>query len=298
MKKLYIILAILSGVLFGSSGIFVRTLTQNGIDATTLLFLRFSIAIIIILLAILISDRSLIKVRLPDLALFLVTAMSIICLNLCYNTSMNLISLSIAAVLLSSAPIFVIVFAYFLFGERITPTKVICVILVIAGCTLTTGILEGNGASLSTFGILGGIGAAVFWAIYTLASKKAIENGKHTYTILLYSLIMITIILIPFTDFSQITAFVNVNTVSNTIFLILHSTFSFALPYIFLTLALNHIESGTASIFTSGSEPLAALIFGMIFYTEIPTPLMFLGMMITIFALVILTNNYKLKRQN
>ena len=45
MKKTYLILPILAGIMFGSSGIFVRTLTQNGIDQTTLLFLRFSIAI-------------------------------------------------------------------------------------------------------------------------------------------------------------------------------------------------------------------------------------------------------------
>ena len=63
MKKIYLIFPILSGILFGSSGIFVRTLTQNGIDATTLLFLRFSIAILVLLIAILATDKELLKMH-------------------------------------------------------------------------------------------------------------------------------------------------------------------------------------------------------------------------------------------
>ncbi|MBQ9025523.1 MAG: DMT family transporter [Methanobrevibacter sp.] len=293
MKKLYFILPILSGILFGSSGIFVRTLTQNGIDATTLLFLRFSIAIIILLMAIILTDKNLIKIRLSDLKLFIITALCIVGLNLFYNTSMNTVPLSLAAVLLSSAPVFVIIFAYILFREEITLTKVISIILVIIGCVLTTGLLEGNYANVSTMGIVGGVVAAIFWAAYTVESKKALKKGIHTYTILFYSLIILTLILLPFTNFGQITTFVNSNITFNIIFLILHSTLSFALPYILLTVCLNHIDSGSASIFTSGAEPLAALCFGIIVYSEIPTILTFIGVVLTILALIILSKNEK-----
>ncbi|MBR0272434.1 MAG: DMT family transporter [Methanobrevibacter sp.] len=293
MKKLYLILPILSGILFGSSGIFVRTLTQNGIDATTLLFLRFSIAIIILLIAILATNRNLIRIKINDLKLFIITALCIVGLNLFYNTSMNTVPLSLAAVLLSSAPVFVIIFAYILFREKITLTKVISIILVIIGCILTTGLLEGNYANVSAIGIFGGVVAAIFWAMYTVASKKALEEEIHTYTILFYSLIILTLILLPFTNFGQITSFVNSNIAFNILFLILHSTFSFALPYILLTVSLNHIDSGSASIFTSGAEPLAALCFGMIIYSEIPTALTFIGVVLTILALIILSKNEK-----
>ena len=90
MKKIYLILPILAGFMFGSSGVFVRTLIQNGIDQTTLLFLRFSIAIIPILIALLLTDKTLFKIELDDLPLFLVCAVCIIRLNLCYNESMNM----------------------------------------------------------------------------------------------------------------------------------------------------------------------------------------------------------------
>lgn len=289
MRKIYLILPILAGIMFGSSGIFVRTLTQNGIDQTTLLFLRFSIAIIPILIAILLTDKELFKIDLSDIPLFLICSICIIGLNLCYNEAMNTVPLSLAAVLLSLAPIFVLIFAYILFGEKITSKKLICMMLAIFGCILMTGVLEDSLTSIPLFGILSGIGAALFWAIYLMASKKSIEDGKHTYTILFYSVILITVALIPFTNFSQITNFVSINPTLTILFLIIHSTFSFALPYILSTVSLNYIDSGISSILLSGAEPLAALIFGFLIYSEIPTILMFSGFILTIISMMLLS---------
>jgi len=294
-QKLYLIFPIIAGFLFGSSGIFVRTLTQNGIDSTTLLFLRFSIAILPLMIAILLTDKKLLKINLKDIPLFLVCAMCIVGLNLCYNESMNTVPLSLAAVLLSIAPIYVLIFAYILFGEKITSKKVICMLLAIFGCVLMTGMLEGDMSNVPLFGILSGIGAGLFWAIYLMASKKSIENGSHTYTILIYSIIFISLALLPFTNFSQINSFVNINPLLTIVFLIVHSTFSFALPYVFSTLSLNYMDSGVSSIFLSGAEPFAALIFGFLIYTEIPTPLMFCGFILTIIAMMMLSRQDHVK---
>lgn len=291
MKKIYLILPVLAGIMFGSSGIFVRTLTQNGIDPTTLLFLRFSIALIPLSIAIFLTDKKLFKISLSDIPLFLACAICIIGLNLCYNESMNILPLSLAAVLLSLAPIYVILIAYILFGEKITSKKIICMLLAIFGCLLMTGVLEESSLNIPLFGIACGIGAGIFWAFYLMASKKSIENNKHTFTILFYSIIFISIILIPLTDFNQINTFISLNPPVSILFLIIHSTFSFALPYIFSTLSLNYIDSGVSSIFLSGSEPLSALLFGLFIYGEIPTMLMISGFILTLISMTILSRN-------
>ncbi|MEE0902620.1 MAG: DMT family transporter [Methanobrevibacter sp.] len=289
MKKLYLILPILAGFMFGSSGVFVRTLTQNGIDSTTLLFLRFSIAILPILIAIFLTDKDLFKIDLNDIPLFLVCAMCIVGLNICYNDSMNTVPLSLAAVLLSLAPIYVLILAYIFFGEKITSKKLICMALAIFGCILMTGVLETSLDNIPLFGIISGIGAGVFWAVYLMSSKKSIERGNHTYTILFYSVIFISIALIPFTSFSQINTFISINPALTVLFLIVHSTFSFAFPYILSTLSLKYIDSGVSSIFMSGAEPFAALIFGFLIYSESPTLLMFCGFLLTIIAMTFLS---------
>ncbi len=275
--------------MFGSSGVFVRTLTQNGIDSTTLLFLRFSIAILPIVIAIFLTDKELFKIDLKDIPLFLVCAMCIVGLNICYNDSMNTVPLSLAAVLLSLAPIYVLILAYIFFGEKITSKKLICMALAIFGCILMTGVLETSLDNIPLLGIISGIGAGVFWAVYLMSSKKSIERGNHTYTILFYSVIFISIALIPFTSFSQINTFISINPALTVLFLIVHSTFSFALPYILSTLSLKYIDSGVSSIFMSGAEPFAALIFGFLIYSESPTLLMFCGFLLTIIAMTFLS---------
>lgn len=277
--------------MFGSGGVFVRTLTQNGIDSATLLFLRFSIATLPIVIAILLTDRKLFRIDLSDLPLFVVCGICIVGLNLCYNEAINTVPLSLAAVLLSLAPIYVLIIAYFLFKEKITSRKLICMILAILGCILMTGILETSIGNIPVHGILIGAGAGLFWAIYLMASKKSMNNGNHTFTILFYSILVISVVLIPFTNFSQIENFVSINPTLTILFLILHSTISFALPYIFSTISLSYIDSGVSSILLSGAEPLAALIFGFAIYSEIPTVLMFIGFILSIIAMTMLSKS-------
>lgn len=285
MKKIYLTLPIMAGLLTATSGIFVRSLTQNGIDPTTLLFLRFSFGILIMLIVIFITDKNLIKIKLNDLKLLIIPAICIIGLNICYNESVNNIPLSVATVLVSTAPIFVIIFAYILFREKITYKKVISIIFVIVGCVLTSGLLEGNVLDVNAIGIIEAIGTAIFLAVYTVASKSYLDNDIHIYTILLYSIIISSIILIPFTNFNQINTYINSNITYNLIFLILQSLLSFTLPYILLTASLNYIDAGITSIFISSFETLAAILYGICFYTEIPTILMMTGIILTILAI-------------
>ena len=281
--------------MFGSGGVFVRSLVQNGIDSTTLLFLRFSIAIIPIMIAILLTDKKLLKISLKDLPLFVVCAMCIVGLNLCYNEAIETVSLSLAAVLLALSPIYVLIIAYLLFKEEITSKKLICMIFALIGCILMTGILETSIGDVPVYGILIGSCAGLFWAIYLMASKKLMKNETHTFTILLYSIIFISIALMPFTSFSQINSFISIDPILTAIFLILHSTITFALPYILSTISLNYMDSGVSSIFLSGAEPFAALIFGLIIYSEVPTLLMFCGFILTVIAMMMLSTNYSLK---
>ena len=289
MKKIYLILPILAGILFGSCGIFVRFLTQNGMDNTTLLFTRFSISIIIMLIFILATDKNLLRIKSDELKIIIIAAINILALNLCYNVSTNTVPLSLAAVLLSLAPVFVIIFAYIAFRERITSKKIISMLLIIIGCSLTTGLLEGNVFNIGWIGILAGIGTAFFWANYNVASKKIIRDGTSTHTLLFYAIIIMTIILIPFTNFNQITIFINMNTGTNIIFLIFNALLTFILPYVLLTESLNYIDAGSVAILAAGTEPLAALFFGIALYDEIPTMLIFIGIVLTIIAITILS---------
>ena len=290
MDRVILLLPILSGVMFGSVGVFVRILSAHGLDNVTILFLRAAFAALELCAVLLVTDRRLFRIRLRDLPLFLGTGIvGMLGLNLCYNEALNHLSLSLAAVLLCMAPAFVLIFAALFLKEPVTRGKLLCLLLAIAGCVLSSGALEqGAGAPLSGVGVCAGAASAVFYALYSIFSRKATDRGFHTYTVIFYSVLLLTAALLPFADYGAIAGFAARDPVPSLALLAFHALCASVLPNALLTLALMRADAGRVSTLASGGEPVAAVIFGWIFFAEVPTPLMLLGFAVTISALVLL----------
>lgn len=84
------------------------------------------------------------------------------------------------------SPVFVLFLAAIFFHEPITRHKLTCVTLALIGCVLVSGVLENNGLSWSITGILCGILASFFYAVYGIISKKVTQKGYHFLTITFY----------------------------------------------------------------------------------------------------------------
>ena len=286
MNKLLILMPVIAGVLWGSVGIFVRVLTNAGFDNVLVLSVRMMFATVILAIGIAIYDRKLFRIKTKDIWIFVAAGiLGMMGLNFCYNVAINELTLSFAAVLLSLAPIFVMFFARILFHEKITTKKLVCTFFAVLGCFLVSGLLESSGMSWSVIGIIIGLMAAVFYALYSVFSKVAMERDYHVFTITFYSILIASVVLLPFTDWQCLKNFVSEAPFGNLIFLIVHSLCTSVLPYVLFTLSLNYVEAGKASILTAGGEPSAAMLFGLIFFAEMPTILSFAGLVITIAAL-------------
>ena len=70
-------------------------------------------------------------------------------------------------------------------------------------------------------------------------------------------------------------------------FMLLHSLCTSVLPYVCYTVGLNYMEAGKASILAA-CEPVAAMVFGILFYREMPTALSLAGLFLTVIALIFL----------
>ena len=286
MKSALLLLPILSGVMWGAAGVFVRTLSDFGFDGTTIVFARVSLATLMMLALILATDRKLLRFERRDLWMFIACAVAMLGLNAFYTVSVDVLSLSLAAVLLSLSPVFMLIMAAVVFGERLTSKKVLCMITSIIGCVLVSGLLEG-GSALSISGIAAGLAAAFFYALYGIISKRASSRGYTTYTILFYCLLISTIVLLPFSDLGTFMDYTEMG-ILDLGYLILHAAVASFLPYILYTTAMTRMEGGTASILAAAGEPTAAAIFGLMFFTEIPSPLMILGMVLAIGSMTVM----------
>lgn len=288
MERIYNIMPIISGICFGSAGIFVRELSEN-MNSTSIISSRILIAILLLGLWIAVRYPMNFRIKLKDSWIFIgAGVLGTLGLNLCYNFSINELSLSLAAVLIALAPIFVMIFAFFMFHEAITAKKVISIILALVGCVLTSGILENN-ASMhwSWIGILVGSASAGFYALYSIFSKVGMKKSYPALTITFYSMLAISVVLLPFTQWDNMAHYIAANPLRNTLFMVMHSLCTAVCPYAFYTVALDHMEAGKASILCS-CEPVAAMIFGLFFFGEIPTALSVTGLIIVLLALAML----------
>lgn len=288
-NRIILVLPVVAGVLWGSSGIFVRSLTAFGMDPQTLMFTRVLVGTVLLGAGLFIYDRNLLKVKFKDLGLMLGCGLTgMLGLNLCYIRAIDDLSLSLAAVLLSLCPVFVIFMAAVLFKEKITGKKILCTVMALVGCFLVSGILEADGLSWTWIGIFLGLGSAVFYAMYSIISKITMERGYSVFTIIFYSVLMVLIILAPFADYEIVGNYMGEKTLLRILFLIIYALCTSILPYIIFTYAMQHAETGKVSILASGGEPTAAAIFGMLFFAEIPSVLTIAGLVITIAALAVL----------
>ena len=290
MKQLLYLMPIVSGAMWGSAGIFVRKLTELGMNSYTVVSVRVVLAVLILAVWLGIYDKNLLKIKLKDLWIFVAGGVvGMFGLNICYNFAISELSLSLAAVLLSLSPVFVLFMAAILFKEKITSKKVICMTIAIAGCVLASGVLESASTMRwSVKGIIVGTIGAFFYGLYGIISKTAMERGYHAFTTTFYCLFMVMLVVIPLTNWKLVTNVVVANPVKMSVFLVIHSLCTSVLPYILYTFSIRYIDAGMASILASG-EPVAAMIFGVIFFSEIPTVLSVIGIVLVIVALALLS---------
>ena len=182
----HFMLIFLAAVLWGMAGIFVRNCENDGLQKAQIVFGRALGTALMIGLLILLRDRRLFRIRLKDLWLFAGGGVfSILMFSYCYYKTMELTTLSVAAVLLYTAPFFVIILSVFLFRQKLTLIKCIACLVAFAGCCLITGVFRSGtsiGPAAIGFGLLTGLG----YALYTIFSRLLLDRGYPSLTIIFY----------------------------------------------------------------------------------------------------------------
>ena len=104
MKKAAIFMPLAAGACWGASGIFVRTLRAADFNNITIMFSRAIVGFVLLFVFLMIHDRSLLRIRLCDLPVFLSAAINgYLLMNTCYNLTVESLTLSLASVLLPHA---------------------------------------------------------------------------------------------------------------------------------------------------------------------------------------------------
>ena len=285
MKKLSSMKSVLcvlgAGMLWGCMGILVRTLSAGGFSSLEVTAFRCVVTTIVMLGILVIRNPKDLKIRMRDLWCFVGTGIcSVTFFNVCYFSCMQYTGLSVAAILLYTAPSFVMVMSFFLFKEKLGIRKLAALGLAFVGCVMVSGGLTGEG--IGPAGLLTGLGAGFGYALYSIFGRYAIQRGYSSFAITFYTFLLAGIGTIPLLNLNHFGACLLTGE-AQLPFAIFMSVLTTVVAYLLYTNGLKGLDNGKASIIAS-IEPVMASVVGLVVYGEAMTTVGVLGMVLVLFS--------------
>ena len=284
---------LLAGILWGTIGLFVRALSQTGLSSLQLVFLRSAITAVALFFYLLLFCRQALRIAWRDLWIFMGTGiLSILFFSVCYFSTIQMAELSIAAVLLYTAPVFVMLFSLGFFQEKLNVRKILALLCCLMGCALVSGVLGASRLTLPALitGLLSGLG----YSLYSVFGKFAVQKGYGALTTTFYTFLISAIAALPFVGLGEIPQKLALQG-GSLLLIVLMGLFTSVIPYLLYTYGLWATAPAKASILAS-VEPVAAMLFGSIFFGEKLTLSSLAGMALVLAAVALLSPKEKTAR--
>lgn len=279
------LLILIAGCCWGMIGLFSRALAKAGLDPVQLTMLRSLVLALSTGLFIGVRDREKLRIAGRDLFLFLGSGIgSIAFFNICYFLSIRENTLSLAALLLYTAPSFVVILSRFIFHEKITPRKQISLLLSFTGLFFAAGVFQSS-LPIHLPGIAAGLGSGLGYALYTIFSRLALKK-YHLLTVIHYTFFIAAAALLPFSRPLEIAALIAADP-RMLLNILLLGWLCTLLPFVLYTKGLERIEAGKAAIFAF-IEPAAATLLGVSVFGEKLTVMNLGGIALIVLSIVIL----------
>jgi DME family drug/metabolite transporter len=256
------LLILLAACLWGLIGVFSKSVLDSGIGALEIAFWRACLAGILFL-AHARFRRSVKLHKRSDAGAFI--GFSVLGVAVFYASLVLAIDtggISLAFILLYSAPAFVALFAWLLLGETITRRKLLLISLALLGVVLVSQD-RGTGVAVSFASLFWGLTAGISYASYYIFGKWVLKRYQPV-TVYAFVLPLGALLLLPLVDFQHKTLPVW------GLFLLL-AFLSTYLAYLAYFTGLKRVQA-TRAVLVATVEPvvaaaLAALLFGEFFST-------------------------------
>ena len=266
MKKYLPHISILAaGILWGMIGLFNRYLIAGGFTPRTIVLVRNFGGFLLMTVLFFFMDRSIFRIKARHLPIFLGTGVvSVVLFTLLYFSCQEQCSLAVAAILLYTAPAFVMLMSALFFRETITKQKLLALAAAFLGCVAVSGVFSG-GLSVTVGGLLMGIGSAFFYALYSIFARLGLAHYQPL-TVTYYTFVCAGIASLfmenPATAVQLLTSSVTLPLLA--LGLVVLCTVA---PFVLYTRGLSQMEGGKASILAS-IEPVAAAVIGILAFGE------------------------------
>ena len=289
MKNSAVLSVLGAGTLWGLIGLFVNILASKGFEPLQITTLRVTTALLVTALIIWRTDLHQFFIQPKDWWMFFGNGViGLVFFNWCYFNAIAGGSLAIAALLLYTAPAFVMLMSVVLFREKLTTEKIIALIITFIGCGCITGAFAGS-LVISRQTLLYGLGSGFGYALYSIFGKPATRKYSPL-TVSLWCFIFASAFTLPLSGLSGKAALFSNMTVWAGILGI--GLISCVLPNVLYMRGLQQLEAGHAAILAT-IEPVVAAIVSFLFLGETFTWQKLLGIVLILSAVPILNRKTK-----
>ena len=280
-------LIILAGVFWGSMGIFVRRLSAEGFSPIQITSARMTFAALVFCGILLARDPAGFRIRTRDIPLFLGLGLgSVLFFSACYFTAITMMSLSTAAILLYTSPIWILLMSVLFFREKLTRRKILALALAFAGCVLVSGVTGGGGLTLR--GFLIGLGSGIGYGLYSILGTVALRRyTPYTVTAYTFAIAAAGSWLISRPGEMAARTAASASPAGLVLFFLLTAVVTAVVPFLAYTLGLRSVEASKAGILAT-IEPMVATLLGVVVFSEPLTLLSGLGVCLILGAVILL----------
>ncbi len=251
-----------AAALWGVIGLWNRRLLASGLSPTSIVTVRNLGGMLLLSAIFAVKDRNVFRVRREHLKYFFGTGViSVVLFTACYFSCQKICSLAVASVLLYTAPSFVVILSAILWKEPVTGKKLTALGLTLVGCACVCGLFSED-LTVTATGILLGLGAGFFYALYSIFGRYALAH-YDSMTVTVWTFLFAGPASLVFLRPAELAA-LTPSTWLTAAGLVVFST---VLPYILYTKGLSQVESGRASIMAS-LEPVVASLAGVLVFGE------------------------------
>ncbi|PRO66414.1 EamA family transporter [Alkalicoccus urumqiensis] len=284
MRFLGVGLVMLAAMFWGISGGIADILIERDWDPMVISFYRGAVGLLFFIVWFLLKLRGE-HVRSRGLYIWSILAGIGVAGNFSfYFLSIEESSVAVAATLMYTAPIFVLLVSFILRIERSTWFKWGCIGGVLVGIFFLTGAYDFGELSVSLIGAAFGLAAGVSYALFIFGFKNASVIGQPQ-TTLTIAFLTFSIVLFAFMDRGQA---LSAATSSDFVWFILLGVIGAGLSFILYMIGLNRTTATTASV-VAMVEPVTASVFGVAFMGDSLGLMQILGLVLILATVTLLS---------
>ncbi|WP_368505242.1 DMT family transporter [Alkalihalophilus sp. As8PL] len=274
-------LVILAAILWGLAGGLGGFLMDKGWDPLVISFYRGAVGFVCILIWFLFQPTRWNK---PLLLWSIVAGIGVAGNFVFYFISISEGSIAVAATLMYTAPIFVLLISFIFRLEQASLFKWLAIAFVMLGVVLLTEVYSIGSDGITILGLVTGLGAGLSYALFIFGFKYASRHGQPQ-GILTIAFLAFTIITLLFIDHGEA---VSVFNSPDLFWMILLGIFGAGLSFFLYVVGLKRTSPTSASI-VAMVEPVTASLFGFMILSELLTMTQLGGMGIILVTVTILS---------